>query len=440
MTSARFSAIRKIVGERPDVVLSSAWSLALRIGGLASGFALGIVLARSLGPAEFGIYGLVTTVAALAMALIQLGTPQLAVRELSQRSAAGDWAGVKAIVGRFGLAVGVAGATLGLIALAIAASTGSAPVLLFTIQGAILALLMAYTGLLGAELRGLGSLLKGQVMDIAARPAASVLTIGGLLLAGQGMSAARALIIVNGVTLAAVALSIFWLWRLVPAQPRDSEPATPLPAVSAAARLGAIDVLRNVDTAYGVVLVGWLASGVELGIYRVAVACIVLASMPVTIFHITLAPSLSRLHAAGAIDEMQRLLSWSAMAMMAIMVPIAIGAWFVGRPLIELVFGEAYGEAWLPLFVLTLAQLAYAGFGMGPIVLAMCGGERALTKIYTVAVGAGLAVAIPLTMRWGGVGAACGPLVSALLIGWMSRRHALTTLGVEIAARRPATR
>jgi hypothetical protein len=42
--------------------------------------------------------------------------------------------------------------------------------------------------------------------------------------------------------------------------------------------------------------------------------------------------------------------------------------------------------------------------------------------------------AIPMTMAWGGAGAAAGPLVSASLIGLMSRRYARRELGVEIMA------
>ena len=61
--------------------------------------------------------------------------------------------------------------------------------------------------------------------------------------------------------------------------------------------------------ACGVVLVGWLSSSIELGVFRVALACAVLAAMPVTVFHILLAPSLSRLHASGNRIEMQRLLT-----------------------------------------------------------------------------------------------------------------------------------
>ena len=423
---------RALLGGRREFVRSGLWSLALRVAGLVSGFALGVLLARILGPAEFGIYGLVTTVAAIGMTIAQLGTPQLAVRELSVRSAAGDWGSVKTIIRQFAIAATLAGVGVGLLALAGGAVAGASAVdLKLIVQGAILALLTAHTAVLGAELRGLGALLKGQAMDIAARPALTFLAIGALLLAGDRLTASAALTISNLAAVAAVAVSALWLWRAIP---RGISSARPVPWLRAALPLGAVDVLRQFDGSYGVVLVGWLSSGVELGVFRVAVACAVLAAMPVTVFHILLAPTLSRLHAAGDRGEMQRLLTWTATAMTGIMLPVALAAWFIGKPLIILVFGAAYADAWLPLFLLTLAQAAYALFGMGPILLAMCDGERDLIRIYLIAIGAAVLAAIPMTMAWGGAGAAAGPLVSASLIGLMSRRYARRELGVEIMA------
>ena len=414
------------------MIASGLWSLVLRIAGLVSSFALGVLLARMLGPAEFGIYGLVTTAAAVGMAIAQLGTPQLAVREISVRSAGNDWGGVKAIVRQFAIAVTLAGGGVGLLALAGGTVAGASQFeLALIVQGAVLALLTAHTAVLGAELRGLGALLKGQAMDIAVRPALTFLMIAALLLAGSRMNASIALTVSNLVTLAAVAVSALWLWRAVP---RSIPAGPPIPWLRAALPLGAVDTLRQFDGSYGVILVGWLSSGVELGVFRVAVACAVLAAMPVTIFHILLAPTVARLHASGDRRELQRLLRWTAAAMMAIMVPIAVAAWFAGKPLIAWVFGAPYADAWLPLFLLTLAQLAYALFGMGPILLAMCDGERDLIRIYLLAVGAAVAAAIPLTMTWGGAGAAAAPMISAGLIGLMSRRYARRELGVEITA------
>ena len=431
------ASTRSLLSGRRGFVRSGLWSLAMRIAGLASGFALGVLLARMLGPAQFGIYGLVTTLAAVGMTIAQLGTPQLAVRELSIRAAGGDWAAVKAIIRQFGLAATFAGFAIGLLALGGAALAGASRFdLLLVLQGAILTLLTAYTGLFAAELRGLGALLKGQSMDITVRPALAFVIIAALLLAGSPMDAQFALAVQNAVTLAAAAVSALWLWQAIPRPYRRAAAAPPVPWLRAALPLGAVDVLRQFDGSYGVVLVGWLSTSVELGVFRVALACAVLAAMPVTIFHILLAPSLSRLHAAADKAGMQRLLQLSAGAMTAVMLPVAIGAWFLGKPLIAVVFGAPYADAWLPLFLLTLAQLIYAVFGMGPILLAMCDGERDLIRIYLIAVGAAVAAAIPMTMAWGGAGAAAGPLVSATLIGLMTRRYARRELGVEITAKR----
>lgn len=407
----------------------------LRVAGLFSGFALGVVLARMLGPTQFGIYGLVTTVAAVGMTVAQLGTPQLAVRELSVRAGRGDWAGAKAIIYTFGFAATLAGVTIGTIAIVGAVVAGaSATVLMFALQGAVLALLMSYTGLFAAELRGLGALLKGQSMDITVRPGLTFIIISVLLLAGMRMDALTALTIQNGVTLAAATVSGLWLWQALPREARSVPAAASIPWLRMALPLGAVDVLRQVDGSYGVVLVGWLSSGVELGVFRVAVACAVLAAMPVTIFHILLAPTLSRLHDSRNHEELQRLLGWSAGAMLAIMIPVAMGSWLAGRPLISLIFGAAYADGWLPLFFLTFAQLIYAVFGMGPILLAMCGGERELIRIYLIGVATAFVAAIPLTVFWGGAGAAMGPMVSALLIGSLSRRWARRQFGLEITA------
>ena len=424
---------RSLLRGRRALVRSGLWSLALRLAGLVSGFALGVLLARALGPAGFGIYGLVTTVAAVGMAVAQLGTPQLAVRELSVRAGGGDWAGARAVIRQFGIAVTLAGLAIGVLALGGAALAGASRFhLSLVLQGAVLALLTAYTALFAAELRGLGALLKGQSMDIAVRPALTFAVVAAVLLAGSAMDAELALTIHNAVTLAAAAVSAWWLRQAIPAAARRIPAARAAPWLRAALPRGAVDVVRQFDGSYGVLLVGMLASSIELGVFRVAVACVVIAAMPVTIFHILLAPGLSRLHAAGDRAEMQRLLTWTAAGMTAIMVPVALAAWFIGEPLIALVFGAAYADAWLPLFLLTLAQLIYAVFGMGPVLLAMCDGERDLIRIYLIAVGAAVLAAIPMTVAWGGAGAAAGPLVSATLIGLMSRRYARRELGVEI--------
>jgi O-antigen/teichoic acid export membrane protein len=421
-----------MLSERRAVVHSGFWSLVLRIAGLVSGFALGVVLARTLGPAEFGIYGLVTTASLLAVTVAQLGTPQLAVRELSVRSVRGDWPGVTAVLYSFGTATMIAGTVLGVVAITVAWSTARRSELLYVGQGVLLTLLVSVTALSASELRGLGSMIRGQMMDILVRPGLTFLIILAMVAAAQPLRADIALWIQIGVTLLAAVVSLIWIRHGVPTQFRSARPKMDFHWLRVALPLGAVDVLRQLDGAYGVILVGWMNSGVELGVFRVAVACVALSAMPVTIFHIILAPSLSRLNEFGKTSELQQLLSWTSAAMIGIMAPITLAAWLIGRPLISFVFGAPYASAWLPLFLLTCAQLAYGIFGMGPILLAMSGGERQLIRIYVLAVGTAIAAAIPMTIAWGSAGAAAGPVITALIIGLLSRRYGRAHLGVEI--------
>ena len=279
--------------------------------------------------------------------------------------------GVKAFILAFARATAIASLAIGALSLVVANAAGvTSQQLQIVIQASILASLTAFTGLFAAELRGLGALLKGQSMDIMVRPMVTFVIIGALLLGGARLDALLALMIQNAVTLAAVVVSGIWLWRSIPPQFRRDPPARLHPWIGVALPLAAVDVLRVLDGSCSLVIVSWLSSASDLGVFRVAVACGVLAAMPVTIFHILLAPTLSRLHAVRSTQQMQSVLTWAAASMTAITLVVSVAAWFLGKSAISLVFGPVYAGAWLPLFI--LVQFVYAVFGMGP----SCGDVR----------------------------------------------------------------
>jgi O-antigen/teichoic acid export membrane protein len=269
-------------------------------------------------------------------------------------------------------------------------------------------------------------------MDIFGRPALAFIACLAIVLAGFTLTATDALWIQVSAALVAAIISLFWIRRAIP---NHTGPVQTIPKTawfSAALPLGAVDILRQLDGSYGIILIGWFASDIELGLFRVAVACVIVVAMPVTILHVILAPTVARLYNLAQTDELQRLLSWTSAALVVMVIPIAIASYFIGRPAIELVFGAAYRDSWLPLFLLCLAQLVFAFFGMGPILLAMCEGERELIKIYVVSVGLGMIAAAPLIAMFGASGAAVAQIVSFWSIGLLSRRHARKALGVDV--------
>jgi len=439
--------LRAFLAEQRNVLLSSLSSLALRIAGLASTFLLGVVLARALGPASYGIYGLVTSLAALAMNAALLGTPQLAVREMAVRSARADWPGAWALARNFLTATSLASLALGIVAVTGAYLFGGsdprAPGL--SAIGAVLAAAMSVTALAAAELRGLGQLFKGQFMDIVGRPAAALLLTGAVLVAGIRLTSAGALWIQLVVSVVAAAVSLGWISRAMNRGKDAEAPSAGWRWLKAALPLGVVDVLRQFDGTYGIILVGLLATAPDLGIYRVAVASTVLVSMPVTILHVILAPTVSRHYRFGEHAELQRLLRTASASMCAVLVPMLVVLVLFGRPLVLLVFGNVYADAWLPLTVLCAAQVVLGFFGMGPILLAMADSERHLTLIYLVAVSAGMVAAALLIPGFGALGAAAAQVLSTGTVAVLSGRFARRRLGLgttflarEIPAAHPA--
>ena len=417
------------VGAKVGAGLSS---LILRLAGLLSTFGLGVVLARVLGPAEYGVYGLVVTLSAIAMTIGLLGTQQLAVRELSVRSSLGDWPGVRYLIRQFGVATGAAVLLLGILAgvttWLIAPAGDPAPKLV--VLGGSLALMTAFTALTAAELRGLGVMIKGQAMDLAVRPAAAFLLILLFVLAGRPLDASGALAIQVAIAAAAAGVSLIWVRN---ALPRDIQSGSPprIAWLGAAIPLLLVELLRQLDGAYGMILVAWFATAEELGVFRVALACVVVVGLPVSIFHIIQAPAVSKHYKFGETEQLQRILSSTSAWVVALVAPITVAAWLIGQQAIVLVFGDAYADAWLPLFILCIAQLAYGYFGMGPVMVAMCEGERHLIKIYLVSVSIGVAAAVPLVMAYGASGAAAATIVSIGMIGLLSWRYGKSRLGVD---------
>lgn len=425
-----------IPGLRLDgrAMLSMAASLALRVTGLLGTFGLGLLLARLWSPAEFGIYGLVISVAALATTFCQLGTPQLAVREFAVLSSENALAAVRVRSATFQLAsllaslvpVGVAGLLLLL----------DQPFLnvepRFWLIGALLNVLAVQTVVLSAGLRGVGQMTQGQFMDILGRPVAALSLVAIAWLAFGHPSIETVLWLQLAVAFAAAATCQYWLLRATrSAEQRFSGPRKSW--LGAAVPLGVIDVLRQLDGTYGLILMGWLVAGTELGWFRVALACAALINMPISVFHVVLAPRLAVLFRNGADGELQALLRKVSLMLTAICGAIVLILALFGEALVTLAFGAPYAGAAQPLLVIAISQLAFSLFGMGPILLLMTDQERPLTVIYVIALVGGISAALALIPPFGAIGAALAQLVSLTIVGAGSDLVARRRLGLRVS-------
>ncbi len=103
-----------------ELMRDAIWTLIVRLLMLLTGFASSVVLARVLGPEQFGLYAYAMAIATIATSIAGLGLPGLAVRELAILSARNDWVGFKSfLLGGFH-AILLTGILVGLAVLALA--------------------------------------------------------------------------------------------------------------------------------------------------------------------------------------------------------------------------------------------------------------------------------------------------------------------------------
>ena len=440
--------IRAILGaDSPgarSLAVSSLWSVLLRLGGALLTFLVGVQLARFLGPAGFGIYGVVLALATVLTALAQLGLPTLAVREIARTRSEADWAGLHAVLRWFGLATIGAGVAVAILFLAVLAF---APQITPTFRGtglwaAFLIPVMAMTILLNAELRAFDRLPLGQSLEILVRPAGMALLLLVLVL-GQGwLTPSQAMAVNFAASLLAMAFGLVWIRRAIPEPARGVAPGRPGGHwLRAGLLLAATDLLRQLDASYAVLVMGLIGTAAETGVLRVATSSILIVATPLSVLHVVLAPTLARLHFEGQRAKLQQLLGVAALLMtLAGLAGVAAIALF-GEWLIVLLFGEVYAAAWLPLLILAVAQTVAAFFGVAFLLLGVAEGEHDLARAYFLGMFAAIAAAFPLGLAHGAVGVAAAAVVGALVYNalcWLAVRRRLRLESTPFALFSPA--
>jgi O-antigen/teichoic acid export membrane protein len=411
-----------------ELVSASLWSLVVRGSGAVLTFLLGVILARTLGPEDFGVYGIVIAMAFLLSVLSQAGLPTLSTREVAVASSRQDWPLLKGIVLTFSRVV-VFASTIGGGALAGAAfflpSLFGKQSIAFAIGGSLVPL-FAITVLVVAMLRGFGRTVLSQSIELLVRPAVTLICVAGFFLAVR-LNATIALALSALAALITLAIALRYLLRTIP---RAAHRAAPMNRrsdwVRAAWPMATIEMLRQVEGSYGILLIGAFASDSAAGFFRLAFSTMMVAVMPLGILHMVLAPTLARLSAEGETAGLRRVLAISATLMFLAASLATAVLWLVGKPLIALIFGKVYIGAWLPLITLMAAQMLTGFFGVGSMLLAMGGGERDLTVAYAFSLTVAGATAIPLVLLHGATGAAAAAIAGAAVLNffvWRAIKH-----------------
>lgn len=430
----RFSSYFARGGLGPTLVRALIGSAGIRIVGMAFGFLVGVQLARGLGAAGYGVYGVAMSIISMVMIPTEFGLPQLITREVASAQVRQDWSLIRGILkwaNSIVILLSLAMAFAGLVVWLLFHEKFSEDVAYALLPGLFLIPLVPLSNLRGAALRGLQKIVRGQLPDVICRPIVfSLLLLIASLFLPMGLTPAVA--ITMQVLAAAVTLMLasFMLKAILPTIQNKEMPIKNAKAwLYSAFPMALTEGMRMLNSNVSILLLGVLSTSVTVGIFRVATAMGILFTMPVTLVHIVSAPVISRLYAAEDYQRLQRMLSWIALVMFIGVAGITLPFIFFGDQILSKVFGAEFGDANLPLLILSAGTIIGSAFGAGATLLNMTGYEKKVTRAFLISLVILGFLLFPLIDLWGAAGAALANSISFVIwsiLMWIDARRFLS--------------
>ncbi len=367
-----------------------ASSLGLKITSAGLTFLITVILARILGPADYGVNAYVYALVSLLLVPSEFGLPVLVVRETARDMARQDYAIVQGIW-RW------AGRTTALLSLSLVALTLTGlwlfkePLAGKTFSTFVWALalvpLVSLGNLRGAALRGLHKVVAGQLPEFLIRPGLLVLfLIAAVLLGDASFSAPQAMALYVAAAGLAFLAGALLLWRAAPAEVRQAEPSSEGRAwLLSALPLAFIGGMQLINQQASILIQGFFLPDAQIGVYRVAAQVSVLASFGLVAVNMVVAPRFVAFYAQGQVEKLQRLVTNSARVILAFNLFVTFGFVVLGQTFLRSVFGVSYIAAYFPLLIMLGGQVVNSAAGSVGSLLNMTGHENYTARGVAVA-------------------------------------------------------
>jgi O-antigen/teichoic acid export membrane protein len=368
---------------RAHLITGAAGSFVLQIGFAGFAFLNAIILARVLGAKGYGAFANAMAWVTLLTIPATFGFGILIVRDSAVYRSQGKWALLKGLLrfaDRFVLVLSV---LLALAAAGVAGrmfSSSAHAMVRHTIWIALLLLpLLSLANLREAGTRGLEYVIRARLPAMIVRP--------GLLLAGilityyfwpNHLSTPTAMAVNVGAGIVTLALSIFFLRKLLPVGAKTATPEyTPRLWLKAAFPMllygGAQIALVQTD----IVMLGTMRGAHEVGLYAAANRMAYLLTYIIYASETILAPIMSRLYVNGDTEKLQTILTKAVNISFVLSLPLALAFIFWGSHILR-IFGSEFTAAATTLIILAVGNILQVALGSGALLLGMVGSEAVL--------------------------------------------------------------
>lgn len=419
-------------GLGPFLIRAVAGSGAVQLGGMVVGFLVGVQLARGLGVAGYGYYGIAMAVVSLVTIPGALGIPRLVTREVAAAEARKDFA---ALFGVLRWADRTCWRTSAAIALAVAIGAAiawrlsSAGLALAILLGAPMIPLLPLSAIRGGALRGLHHVVLGQISNTFLRPLAMSVMLFAIFLAGFRIGAPLAMALNSLTALGALVLTDRWLASRLPEPRVEASTSNSRGWLASSIPMALADAVQTLQQQLSVLVLGLVAAPAVVGLFRVSISSLPVLAVPITVVNLVVLPMFARLHAEGDDARLQKLVTATALIRFAGVLLLALPLIVAAGPLLGLVFGKGYVPAADTLRILAIGMTLNSAFGPNAALLNMTGHERRVTRAVSTSLAINIGVMAILAPRWGGPGAATGILAGQIWwnsLLWLDARRKLS--------------
>lgn len=392
---------------------------ALKVAGLPLGLLVSILLARALGPEQFGEYSFVMALIPLLALPSTAGLGHLLTRQVAQYKLESHWHLYRGIsISSHFWVITTSATTI----ICIAGARQFFPELMSEKRWQLLSLASLLIPILGLDtirsglMRGLSSPVYAQTSDLILKPF-FVLASLSIIALTSSINAKTAIGVQITSGLISMTFASILLARIQPSlSDTDREYETGSWMMSLVP-LGIVAAMYTINTNIGIVLLGHLGTSEDIAGMRVAERGSQFVFLSLSIMNLVIGPEIVKQLKNNDTRALQKLATSSARGALAIAIPIAGTLLVFGKPIINTLYGMKYSElAYVPLVILVLGQLVNVTCGPVGNILAMSGLERKSVIAHTLAIIANTILCLILIPRHGAVGAAIA--ASASLMIW----------------------
>src|SRR5699024_7594138 len=147
-----------------------------------------------------------------------------------------------------------------------------------------------------------------------------------------------------------------------------------------------------------------------------------------------LQPHFARLYEQGDMAKLQRLVTTSARAILALSLPPVLIFMLFGAELLDWVFGDPFRAGGVALAILAAGQLVNAGMGSVGMLLNMTGHERDTMRGIALAAAGNVFLNVILIPPFGVAGAAAASALTLLFWNLLLRSFVKKRLGLKLLA------